>query len=137
MAGTVTGVGETCAPRGLPRDGGAIIAPAMSTTPRPGPLTGLRAVDLTEHMAGPFCAMILADMGVDVVKIERPGRGDSSRAMGDGSELNAYFRYINRNKKSVTLDYKSPRGRAVFLALVKAADVLVGTTDPRSWSEPA
>ncbi len=102
----------------------------MTSPARPGPLTGLRVVDLTEHMAGPFCAMILADMGADVVKVERPGKGDSSRAMGDGSERNPYFRYINRNKKSITLDYKSPRGREVFLALVRNADVLVENYRP-------
>ena len=90
-----------------------MIAAVMSADARPGPLTGLRVVDLTEHMAGPFCTMILADMGAEVIKLERPGKGDSSRAMGDGSERNPYFRYINRNKKSVTLDYKRrarPRG---------------------------
>ena len=102
----------------------------MTTSERPGPLSGLRIVDLTEHMAGPFCAMILADMGAEVIKIERPGKGDSSRAMGDGSERNPYFRYINRNKKSVTLDYKSEPGRQVFLALVKRADVLVENYRP-------
>jgi crotonobetainyl-CoA:carnitine CoA-transferase CaiB-like acyl-CoA transferase len=90
-----------------------------------GPLAGLRVLDLTEHMAGPFCTMILGDMGAEVIKLERPGRGDSSRAMGDGSERNPYFRYINRSKKSVTLDYKGPAGRGVFLRLVRAADVLV------------
>ena len=83
-----------------------------------GPLTGLTVLDLTEHMAGPFCTMILADMGADVLKVERPGTGDSARAMGDGSERNAYFRYINRNKRSLTLDYKSQAGRAIFLRLV-------------------
>jgi crotonobetainyl-CoA:carnitine CoA-transferase CaiB-like acyl-CoA transferase len=97
---------------------------------RPGPLQGLKVVDLTEHMAGPFCTMILADMGADVVKVERPGKGDSSRAMGDGSERNPYFRYINRNKRSVTLDYKGPRGREVFLRLVDGADVLVENYRP-------
>jgi crotonobetainyl-CoA:carnitine CoA-transferase CaiB-like acyl-CoA transferase len=76
-------------------------------------------------MAGPFCALILADMGAHVIKLERPGKGDSSRAMGDGSERNPFFRYINRNKKSVTLDYKAPRGREVFLRLVQGVDVLV------------
>ena len=90
-----------------------------------GPLTGLRVLDLTEHMAGPFCTMILADMGAEVLKVERPGKGDSSRAMGDGSERNPFFRYINRNKKSVTLDYKRPDGREVFLRLVRGVDVLV------------
>jgi formyl-CoA transferase/CoA:oxalate CoA-transferase len=97
----------------------------MSTGEGQGPLAGLRVLDLTEHMAGPFCTMILADMGAEVLKVERPGRGDSSRAMGDGTERNAFFRYLNRNKKSVTLDYKGPAGRAVFLRLVRSADVLV------------
>jgi crotonobetainyl-CoA:carnitine CoA-transferase CaiB-like acyl-CoA transferase len=90
-----------------------------------GPLAGLRVLDLTEHMAGPFCTMILADMGAEVLKVERPGKGDSSRAMGDGAERNPYFRYINRGKKSVTLDYKGPSGREVFLRLVRQVDVLV------------
>ena len=90
-----------------------------------GPLDGLKVLDLTEHMAGPFCTMILADMGADVIKVERPGAGDSSRAMGDGSERNPYFRYINRNKKSLTLDYKAPGGREIFLKLVAGTDVLV------------
>src|SRR3954470_4131149 len=90
-----------------------------------GPLKGVRVLDLTEHMAGPYCTMILADMGADVTKLERPGRGDSSRGMGDGSERNPYFRYINRNKKGLTLDYKTPRGREIFLRLVREMDVLV------------
>ncbi len=95
-----------------------------------GPLEGLKVLDLTEHMAGPFCTMILADMGAEVIKLERPGRGDSSRAMGDGSERNPYFRYINRNKKSITLNYKQPEGRKIFVELVKAVDVLVENYRP-------
>src|SRR5213592_3017516 len=95
-----------------------------------GPLDGLKIVDLTEHMAGPYCTMVLADMGADVIKLERPGAGDSSRAMGDGSERNPYFRYINRNKKSLTLDYKTPRGREVFLGLAREMDVLVENYRP-------
>ena len=106
-----------------------MIAP-MIRHGRPGPLEGLRVLDLTEHMAGPFCTMILADMGADVIKVERPGKGDSSRAMGDGTERNPYFRYINRNKQSLTLDYKRPRGREVFLKLVERADVLVENYRP-------
>ena len=102
----------------------------MTRNGRPGPLHGLRVLDLTEHMAGPFCTMILADMGAEVIKVERPGKGDSSRAMGDGSERNPYFRYINRNKKSLTLDYKTPPGREVFLKLVAGMDVLVENYRP-------
>jgi crotonobetainyl-CoA:carnitine CoA-transferase CaiB-like acyl-CoA transferase len=97
---------------------------------RNGPLVGLRVLGLTEHMAGPFCTMILADMGAEVVKLERPGNGDSVRAWGDGSERNPYFRYINRNKKSITLDYKQPEGKALFLRLVEAMDVLVENYRP-------
>ncbi len=97
----------------------------MSASTASGPLQGLRVLDLTEHMAGPFCTMILADMGAEVLKLERPGKGDSSRAMGDGAERNPFFRYINRNKKSVTLDYKGAAGREVFLRLVRSVDVLV------------
>jgi crotonobetainyl-CoA:carnitine CoA-transferase CaiB-like acyl-CoA transferase len=87
-------------------------------------------IDLTEHMAGPYCTMLLADMGAEVIKLERPGVGDSSRAMGDGSERNPYFRYINRNKKALTLDYKQPEGRRLFLELVKQMDVLVENYRP-------
>jgi len=95
-----------------------------------GPLAGLKVVDLTEHMAGPFCTMILADMGAEVIKLERPGKGDSVRAWGNGSERNPYFRYINRNKKGITLDYKQPEGRALFLRLVEDIDVLVENYRP-------
>jgi formyl-CoA transferase len=102
----------------------------MTRNGRPGPLDGLRVLDLTEHMAGPFCSMILADMGADVIKLERPGKGDSSRAMGDGTERNPYFRYINRNKRSLTLDYKQPAGREAFLKLVARVDVLVENYRP-------
>ncbi|MBV9014476.1 MAG: CoA transferase, partial [Alphaproteobacteria bacterium] len=95
-----------------------------------GLLHGLKVLDLTEHMAGPFCTMILADMGAEVLKLERPGKGDSVRAWGDGSERNAYFRYINRNKKGITLDYKQPEGKALFLKLVERVDVLVENYRP-------
>lgn len=95
-----------------------------------GPLAGLRVLDMTEHMAGPFCTMVLADMGAEVLKLERPGRGDSSRAMGDGSERNPYFRYINRNKKGLTLNYKAPEGKEIFLKLVAGMDVLVENYRP-------
>ena len=97
---------------------------------RRGPLAGLKVLDLTEHMAGPFCTAILGDMGAEITKLERPGTGDSSRKMGDGSERNAYFRYINRNKRSITLNYKAPEGRELFLSLAGEADVLVENYRP-------
>jgi formyl-CoA transferase len=95
-----------------------------------GPLEGLKVLDLTENMAGPFCTMILADMGAEVIKLERSGKGDATRAWGDGSERNTYFRYINRNKKGITVDYKQPQGRALFLRLVEGTDVLVENYRP-------
>ena len=95
-----------------------------------GPLAGIKVLDLTEHMAGPYCTMVLADMGAEVIKLERPGRGDSSRAMGDGSERNPYFRYIGRNKHGITLNYKEPEGKALFLRLVEGMDVLVENYRP-------
>ena len=95
-----------------------------------GPLAGLQVLDLTEHMAGPFCTMILADMGAEVIKLERPGKGDSTRSWGDGSERNPYFRYINRNKKGITLDYKQREGKELFLKLVERMDVLVENYRP-------
>lgn len=98
--------------------------------PAGGPLSGLKVLDLTEHMAGPFCTMILADMGAEVVKLERPGKGDSTRGWGDGSERNPYFRYINRGKKGITLDYKQAQGKNLFLRLVDGMDVLVENYRP-------
>lgn len=102
----------------------------MKRSDRSGPLAGLKVLDLTEHMAGPFCTMILADMGAEVVKLERPGKGDSVRSWGDGSERNPYFRYINRNKKGITLDYKKPEGKALFLRIVESIDILVENYRP-------
>jgi crotonobetainyl-CoA:carnitine CoA-transferase CaiB-like acyl-CoA transferase len=81
-------------------------------------------------MAGPFCTMTLADMGAEVIKLERPEKGEAVRAWGDGSERNPYFRYINRNKKGITLDYKQPEGKGLFLQLVEDMDVLVENYRP-------
>lgn len=95
-----------------------------------GPLAGVKVLDLTAHMAGPFGTMVLADMGAEVIKLEPPGTGESTRSMGDASERNAYFRYINRNKKGLTLNFKDPDGKALFLELVKQVDVLVENYRP-------
>ena len=92
----------------------------------PQPLTGVRVLDLTRVLAGPYCTMVLADLGAAVVKVEVPGRGDDARHFGPfvGSE-SAYFMSLNRNKKSVTLDLKNPRGKELFLELLQQFDVLV------------
>jgi crotonobetainyl-CoA:carnitine CoA-transferase CaiB-like acyl-CoA transferase len=95
-----------------------------------GPLTGLRVVDLTRALAGPYCTMILADLGADVVKVEPP-EGDLTRFTGpfarDDQEraFGGYFASINRNKRSIVLDLKQPADRECLLALADGADVLV------------
>jgi crotonobetainyl-CoA:carnitine CoA-transferase CaiB-like acyl-CoA transferase len=93
----------------------------------PGALAGIRVVDFTEYIAGPYCTMMLADMGADVVKVEQPGAGDASRT-AYGTQLggeSAVFLTVNRNKRSVALDLARPAGRAVFERLVARADVVV------------
>ena len=96
------------------------------------PLDGIVVVDLTRVLSGPYCTMLLADMGARVIKIEQPGRGDDTRAWGppfQGSE-SAYFLSINRNKESLTLDLKRPEGRGILDRLIERADVLVENFRP-------
>jgi crotonobetainyl-CoA:carnitine CoA-transferase CaiB-like acyl-CoA transferase len=98
-------------------------------------LAGLRVVEMTEALAGPYCAMILGDLGADVVKVERPGVGDQSRRWGppfvEGES--AYYLSINRNKRSVELDVKAPADLAVLHRLLARADVFI-TNNPRMES---
>ena len=91
-----------------------------------GPLAGLNVVELTVHRAGPFCGALLADLGAEVVKIERPGVGDPTRVQGPGPEnRSGYFMANNRNKRSIELDLKTESGRDVARELVGKADVFV------------
>jgi formyl-CoA transferase len=95
-------------------------------------LTGITVLDVTRVMPGPYCTLMLADMGARVIKVERPGRGDDTRAWGPpfiGGE-SAYFLSVNRNKESLTLDFKLPEGRRILDALVDRADVLVENFRP-------
>ncbi|MDD3147835.1 MAG: CaiB/BaiF CoA-transferase family protein, partial [Candidatus Riflebacteria bacterium] len=97
----------------------------------PGPLHGIKVIDLTRVLAGPFCTMTLADLGAEIIKIEKPGTGDDSRAFGPHLHgESAYFMSINRGKKSLTLDLKSEKGREVFFKLIEKADVLVENFKP-------
>jgi CoA:oxalate CoA-transferase len=97
----------------------------------PGPLAGTLVVDLTRVLAGPFCTMLLADLGARVVKVEAPGRGDDSRAFGPFvGERSAYFLSLNRGKESIALDLKSESDRAVFEKLLGRADVLAENFRP-------
>src|SRR5215211_6047654 len=95
--------------------------------PMPGPLSGVRVLDLTRALAGPYCSLMLGDMGAEVVKVELPGSGDETRGWGppfiEGES--SYFLSINRNKKSLTLDMKRPEGREVLRRLLQRSDVLV------------
>ncbi len=90
------------------------------------PLEGIKVLDISRVLAGPFCCMLLGDMGADVVKVERVGRGDDVRAVGDkvGGE-SLYYLMMNRNKRGVTLDFRNPRGIELLKSLVAEADVLV------------
>jgi formyl-CoA transferase len=98
----------------------------------PAPLAGIRVLDLTRVVSGPFATMLLADLGADVAKVEEPGKGDESRTYGppflDGES--AYFLSINRSKRSLALDLKSAAGREAALALARVADVVVENFRP-------
>ena len=94
------------------------------------PLTGVRVLDLTRVLSGPFCTMLLADLGADVIKVESP-EGDSVRAAGAiRNGLSWYFAAFNRNKRSVRLDLRKPQGREVLARLIERADVLVENFRP-------
>jgi formyl-CoA transferase len=96
-------------------------------TAAPGPLDGLRVLDLTRILAGPWCTMLLGDLGADVIKVEPVGSGDDTRGWGPpfaGGE-SAYFLGVNRNKRSLTLDMAGPDGQAILAALIVRCDVLV------------
>ena len=99
----------------------------MTETDLPnGPLTGIRVIDLTRILAGPICTMNLGDMGAEIIKIERPGKGDDTRDWGppfvEGQA--AYFLCANRSKKSVTLDLKNEQGKDILRQLISKSDVV-------------
>ena len=96
------------------------------------PLEGITVLDLTRVLSGPYCTMLLADMGARVIKIEQPGKGDDTRGWGPPflNGESAYFLSVNRNKESVTIDFKHPEGRALLNRLVDRCDVLVENFRP-------
>ncbi|MGD8807501.1 MAG: CoA transferase [Chloroflexota bacterium] len=100
------------------------------------PLASIRVIDLTEAMAGPFCGMLLGDLGADVVKVERPGRGDQARGYGPPfvTGESAYFMSLNRNKRSITINLASPGGQEIIGRLLTQADVFLLNMPRRaSW----
>src|SRR5436190_3315257 len=98
-----------------------------------GPLTGIRVLDLTRVLAGPWATQILADLGAEVIKVERPGAGDDTRGWGPpftqtldgGASDAAYYFAANRNKRSITVDMAVPEGAALLRDLASKADVVV------------
>jgi CoA:oxalate CoA-transferase len=100
-------------------------------SPARGPLDGITVVDLTRILSGPYCTMMLCNLGARVIKVERPGSGDDARAIGPFTAAgSAYFASVNHGKESVALDLKRPADRAQFERLVDAADVLVENFRP-------
>jgi crotonobetainyl-CoA:carnitine CoA-transferase CaiB-like acyl-CoA transferase len=106
---------------------------AAGPSQRPLPLAGVRVLDISQVMAGPYACMLLGDLGADVIKIEPPGTGDQTRgSMGfkmKGADSLGFIN-MNRNKRSVTLDLKSPAGREVLLKLARDADILIENYRP-------
>ena len=95
------------------------------------PLTGMKVLDLTRVLAGPYATMLLGDLGAEVIKIEQPGTGDESRNFGPFKNgFSLYFMSVNRGKQSVTLNLKTERGQAIFKQLLKRTDILVENFRP-------
>lgn len=103
------------------------------------PLNGIRIMDLTRIVAGPYCTMILGDLGAEIIKIERPGTGDEARKWGPpfigNSTETSYFISLNRNKKSICVNMKSEKGRNLLYDMADKSDVLVENYVPGKLSE--
>src|ERR1044071_7945726 len=102
------------------------------TGQRLGPRHGVKVLDLTGVLAGPYCTMFLGDLGAEIVKVEQPQVGDDTRGRGPpfaGGE-SAYFLCVNRNKKSITINFKSAEGIAILQRLAASADVLIENFRP-------
>lgn len=107
----------------------------MTETAQRPPLTGIRVLDFTHVIAGPFCTQMLADMGADVVKVERPGAGDDLRHIGrypGREEHEDYFNSVNRRKRSITLELSNPKDLETCYKLVERADVAVQNFGPKT-----
>ena len=97
-----------------------------------GALDGIRVIDFTRVLAGPYCTMMLGDLGAEVIKVEQPGSGDGTRQWGPPwvGEESAYFLSTNRNKKSITLNLKHEEGQRLAHELIASADVMVENFRP-------
>src|SRR6202795_3359914 len=102
-----------------------------TTTPKRLPLSGVTVLDFSRVLSGPYCTMVLADLGARVIKIERVGTGDDTRAWGPFvDDESAYFMCFNRGKESIALDFKSPRDRELLERMFDEADVVVENFRP-------
>ena len=101
-----------------------------------GILEGVKVLGIEQQVAGPTCTMMLADQGADVIKVERPGSGDTAREMAPmlkndkGEAQSGYFARFNRGKKSVTIDMQSPEGQAVLWDLIKDTEIIIENVKP-------
>ena len=106
-----------------------------------GALDGLKILEFSEFISGPYCAKMLADLGAEVIKIEKPGSGDSARTWGPfpenqpHSEKSGLFLFLNTNKSSITLDVENEKSRQVFRRLAEWADVLIIDKTQREMAE--
>ena len=100
-------------------------------------LSDIRIIDLSWHIAGPYCTKLLADYGADVIKVERPGTGDPARSMGPffrdepDPEKSGLFLHLNTNKRGITLNLKSEAGKKILRRLVERADIVIESFSPR------
>lgn len=126
--------GEQCEASTVLRDGDEVeVLPAISGgEDAAGALSGIRVVDLTRALAGPYCTMMLGDHGADVIKVELPGVGDETREWAPPhiNGVSAYYLSINRNKRSITIDLKHPEGKKLLERLIERADVVVENFSP-------
>jgi crotonobetainyl-CoA:carnitine CoA-transferase CaiB-like acyl-CoA transferase len=103
-----------------------------------GPLTGIRVLDLSRVLAGPYCSMMLGDLGADIIKVERPGIGDDTRHWGPpfaAPDESAYFLCVNRNKRSITIDLKKPAGIEIIKSLARKSDVVLENFTPGTMDD--
>ena len=95
------------------------------------PLEGIRVLDLTQYLSGPFCTMTLSDLGAEVIKVERPPAGDPTREFAPMKEgASSYFVSCNRGKRSIALNLKDPKHKELFLKLVAKSDVVIENYKP-------
>ncbi|MFO7699334.1 MAG: CoA transferase [Acidimicrobiia bacterium] len=106
----------------------------MESSPEPGPLDGIVVADLSRVLAGPYAAMTLGDLGASIIKVERPGTGDDTRAWGPpwAGDASTYFKALNRNKRSIALDFSVPADLEVAKRLVRHSDVVIENFRPGS-----